>query len=968
MKAASVLLVCACCALSSPEHARAQTAPTGPLAPIEAQQHTRPPELFAEPPRAATGVVREIAFTGQRRIPASTLRARVETREGEALSAEKLERDVRALMAAGWLERVRVEMEVMGAEILNLRFGISQEEEAKHFTEGTEAPRTQRSETRMMLRVRFVVEEKPFLAGVEFRGSQALREERIRTLLEENGMAPQTARFVDQTRLWKAARVIEQELAERGQLRGQVRVRLVDAEEGSEKGKREKGKAEGASGAAMRAVFEISDGPRVEVEEVRFEGNRGISDAELRAQMKAIVPWAWFAGLRAKNIFTTARASTDRARVEGYYRERGYAEARVGEAQVVELERQEMNSGEQKSARSAAGIHQLQDSTEDAEVQRTQRRDTAGLVRVRMTIPVEEGPQYSLAEVTAEGGHADHAEQIARVLAAFRSGERYAADKLERARAALADLRWPVEMPERNEEEAVNPLLQLPDGAARKSKRNNADTRPHFLRGDAELAEARDRERRTVRATLRLREPEAWTLGRIEFRGHKRFGEAYYRRRILVREGELLDPERLERGLEQLARDGFVKRVEARDIALSFDAATRTANLRIRVEEIGRQRASLVGGAAGATSTLGLAYQVFNLLGGEELLTTHFEAGPEKMQALLGLAKEGLFGTRVSLGLNLLHTALRPRLGGGESRRLFTTRASGLSATTAYTLTETSTVGVHYELAKTETRLNLNFPEGLVGVAGGGLNLTRTRSTLGASWEHTAHSGPEKNPDSTAGAGSARRMLANLALSGTGLGGDEDTLRATMESAGLRRDPLTRGRNAWAARGLLTGIGSTTGRTVPLDARLFAGEELVRGLRGGELAPVEETTAADGTQRARTAGANIVAAFNLEYRMPLAPAVPGAETAAFFDTGAGWLLPRWLGGTRPSVVEGTNGPWRASAGLEIRFTIPKLEQTVRVYAAWNPLRLAKALVLRDGGVFRAAGRKAAVGWAVGTLF
>jgi hypothetical protein len=47
-------------------------------------------------------------------------------------------------------------------------------------------------------------------------------------------------------------------------------------------------------------------------------------------------------------------------------------------------------------------------------------------------------------------------------------------------------------------------------------------------------------------------------------------------------------------------------------------------------------------------------------LGGEELLTAHLEGGPQSLQILLGLAKEGVFGTHASFGLSLFHNVVRP--------------------------------------------------------------------------------------------------------------------------------------------------------------------------------------------------------------------------------------------------------------------------------------------------------------------
>src|SRR5437879_10785169 len=94
--------------------------------------------------------------------------------------------------------------------------------------------------------------------------------------------------------------------------------------------------------------------------------------------------------------------------------------------------------------------------------------------------------------------------------------------------------------------------------------------------------------------------------------------------------------------------------------------------------------------------TAGVVYNVFDLLGGEELITAHIEGGPQSLQTLLGVAKEGLLGTRVSLGLSLFNNLVRPNLPGSPGhRRLFTSRSSGFGLSSTYPLAASDTLGVN---------------------------------------------------------------------------------------------------------------------------------------------------------------------------------------------------------------------------------------------------------------------------------
>ena len=72
-----------------------------------------------------------------------------------------------------------------------------------------------------------------------------------------------------------------------------------------------------------------------------------------------------------------------------------------------------------------------------------------------------------------------------------------------------------------------------------------------------------------------------------------------------------------------------------------------------------------------------------------------------------------------------------------------------------------------------------------------------------------------------------------------------------------------------------------------------------------------------------------------------------APLAGFFDLGSGWLLPNWLGPTKPLLLSSTNGILHGSTGVELRWTIPGVQVPVRAYYALNVLRLDRAIRLSD---------------------
>jgi outer membrane protein insertion porin family len=825
-------------------------------------------------------VIRRIEFVGLRRIPAATLRTQIRSRIGQALDAELVEEDVRALDRLVWFDSVTAEVHPMPVLLAAAETGAVRL--------AALLPAAGLDETG--LRLEFVVAERPFLAAVRFRGSRALSRERISALLEEKRIELKVAAPARREDLWRATRAIEAALADAGHPEGRARLRLEEVPT-----------------AAVRATFEISDGPAVAAGRVTFAGNRAFSERKLRRQMKHIAPDARLAGLRGKKIYTRERLAEDLERLESFYRNHGYPEARVGQP-AAEVEKEHVR-------------HLLP----------WPHWRTAP--RFHISIPVEEGRAYRLGavEVRDERAPQKAGEQAAElaVVHSLKKDEPYSQEKLDRAREALE--------------------------RSRAFRRANGGSLPPQVG----VAPQFDPEAGAVRVVFGVREPQPYIVRRIEFAGQKRFSDRYYRRRILLKEGEPLDTAKLEAGLEQLARTGFIRPVKRRDIRLRLDEQHHTAELTIRVEEIGRQKISLVGGHAPLGSTIGLVYNVFDLFGGEELITAHLEGGPESLQVLLGVAKEGVFGTRASLGLSVFQNLLRPNLPGASGRqRLFTSRSSGLAVGSSYPLTPRDTLGLNYVLSRSSTQYNLNLPSSISGLVNNQLRGATSSRSLGLTAAHDA---------------GRQRLDASASVSVGWLGGNENLLRSSLEYSRLLPDPfgLNQGRRTgrmWAFRGYFAGVSSYRGE-LPLQARLFPGEELVRGFRTGELAPyaLVSSTRADGSTsfRAQSPGADLVGGVNAEYRVPV---MPRTEVAAFFDAGSGWLLPGWLGPNRPTLLEGTSGALRSSTGIEMRWRVPGLEQPLRVHYAFNPLRLSRGILFPDGTRFQPPNRRTALGWAFGSVF
>jgi outer membrane protein insertion porin family len=647
--------------------------------------------------------------------------------------------------------------------------------------------------------------------------------------------------------------------------------------------------------------FEINDGPSLRVRRVNFDGHPLVSIRPVRRQMKNIAPWKPLAAWRGKNAYTRETFEEDRQRILAFYQNHGFPQARVGGARVTQF-----------TGLSRRWLPWPHESPQ------------AGL---SVSIPIEAGPYYRFESIAAtdallqaarEHGHTPIPVSWQDGSGAF-SQEKI--DKLQRL--------WTASIQSRNPG-----LDRLPS--------HSVDMRRTF-----------DSENHTARITFDVSDSLPYRVERIEFLGLHKFSDRYVRRRIALREGHAIDERALEAGLLRLARTGYFKPIHKEDIRVQIDETARTAKVSIHLEEIGQQRASLTGGTGQFGSTLGIVYTVFDLLTREELLSAQFDGGPETLQVMLGVAKEGIFGTRASLAFSVFNDVIRPRFARSAHGPFFSAYSEGINIPWTYPLSNTDSLGVNYTLSGTITKYPLASISPAPGVALGDVRSKTSSRSLGTAWTHDT--------------GNEHFQLANSA-SGGWLGGSENLVRSSAEYSRILRDRIFPPHGAWAFRTTFNGAASYRGN-LPFYARLFSGDELVRGLHPGELGPdaVTVTTSASSglTYSAAPAGANLVSASTAEYRFPLAG---GTEAAGFFDLGSGWLLPNWLGPTKPLLLGATNGALHGSTGIELRWTVPGVQVPVRAYYALNVLRLNRTIPLSNTSSFLVHNRFSAFGWGVGTLF
>lgn len=237
---------------------------------------------------ASSPVVDEIVFVGLRRIAPAAVQAQLSSRAGMRLDALRIQSDVKALGRLGWFGEVWVEESAAGGP----------------FSVNESKPRR--------VRLVFHVDERPYLARVEYAGSRLLSATQIEKILEDKRLTPRLGEPADESRLDRITKTLSTALAELGHPQASVQIRREESSNGT-----------------LRVRYEITDGVHLPVGRIAFDGHPAVSAKLLRREMHRTAPGALFASWRGKGVFTQEGFMEDRSKVLIYYQHHGFPEATV---------------------------------------------------------------------------------------------------------------------------------------------------------------------------------------------------------------------------------------------------------------------------------------------------------------------------------------------------------------------------------------------------------------------------------------------------------------------------------------------------------------------------------------------------------------------------------------------------------------------------------------------------------------
>ncbi|HEV7683890.1 MAG TPA: outer membrane protein assembly factor BamA, partial [Pyrinomonadaceae bacterium] len=232
-------------------------------------------------------LVESVDVLNNRRLRKDDILYYVQTRPGDPLNEQQLQRDLQAILALGFFDKTATRV---------------------YTEEGA----------RGGVNVVFEVKELPIIRDLQFEGLKSVAESDVLKAFRERRVGVSKESIFDPVKARNAIRVLKELLAAKGHPNATITQRTDEV-----------------SATSTALTFLVNEGERVRVVEVEFEGNQIFSDGKLRSQMKYVKEAGLISRFKGLDILDREKLDFDLRHVDNYMRSKGYLQARHGEPRVV---------------------------------------------------------------------------------------------------------------------------------------------------------------------------------------------------------------------------------------------------------------------------------------------------------------------------------------------------------------------------------------------------------------------------------------------------------------------------------------------------------------------------------------------------------------------------------------------------------------------------------------------------------
>ncbi|MBI5787234.1 MAG: outer membrane protein assembly factor BamA [Candidatus Schekmanbacteria bacterium] len=239
--------------------------------PLDAQAQTSVSE-------SESMLIGEIRVKGNHKIETATIINYIKTKADDVFSPDQISRDIQSIYNSGFFRDVQVD--AIGAE--------------------------------GKLILTYIVAEKPSVSEIVIEGNDELDEEKIKKVIEIKINS-----ILDEAALHKNAELIKKRYAEDGFYLAQVTVKIEEI-----------------TTHTSKIVFQIEEGEEITIAEIKFEGNQGFGDDELKKILKTS-EHGFMSWLTSSGYLKQEELDADMERLLAFYYDNGYIQAKITDPQVV---------------------------------------------------------------------------------------------------------------------------------------------------------------------------------------------------------------------------------------------------------------------------------------------------------------------------------------------------------------------------------------------------------------------------------------------------------------------------------------------------------------------------------------------------------------------------------------------------------------------------------------------------------
>ncbi len=746
------------------------------------------------------------------------------------------------------------------------------------------------------------MEERQRVKIVDYVGSKKIEQSKIDDELKKKNLRIALDSFIDQGLIRKVAGVVHDMYAEQGYEYAEVKPEV---------------KPVSAATKTVNVTFHITEGPKVKIRVVDFQGNKAIADGKLSGKMKENKgrnPWlGWITG---DGTYKEGKFEEDADKVQAYYRERGYVKAQIGQPQLKILE----DSQDGKSR------------------------------YVELQIPVTEGPRYKVGEVAFSGNTVVKTEGLRPLFKVQKDewfNEKVIRKGFEKAREVYGSAGY---FEFTGVPEYAFPNDPKTPDAADKTGDASAGPPAPAPAGPAVKVSTEP----VVNVTLRLEEGKQYFVNRIIFIGNTTTRDNVIRREIRLYEGNVFNTEALKYSVKRLNQLGYFKPLEgeAIDVQKTPDLDAHV-DVRLKFEEQNRNQITFGAGVSQYEGFFGqLAFQTSNFLGRGETFSVSAQQGNRAKNYQVGFTEPFLFDRPITAGVDVFKQEIMYI---GQ----FTQASTGMNTVWGFPAGPFSRIFASYSYQRVQVKdLNplykqsaqlVNNPflaDSLLENEGG----QRRISKIGPSYMYNTVDNPIFPT-------TGRKL--SLSMDVAGLGGNSKFVSGKSEFVLYKAQTRKTSIGLRAAYEFINPYGNT--KNLPIFEKLFLGGEY--SIRGYDIRSVGPRDLASGL----VIGGNKSLLFNAEYLISIGGPV---RLVLFYDAGQvrdvgekfAWKEPvkklttvnglsaadaatslYQVGGflstlaTRTDIT-GETSAFKTSTGAEIRFFMPVLNVPFRLIFAMNPQR------------------------------